>query len=151
MDVLMLPNAKPEITLCKWSRLNLGMQSRSVPVVLELRHYYLWAVGSSPAQLTAHKLCKAKPTIIIWQHDSLNKSEMLFCLLTCLTTNCKFWISMHWAKACATFGWSQLLETTLHLMYSVVLCFATILMEICSDLLTRGWTKTLNRHMHKIR
>ena len=105
LDVLMLPNAKSEITLCKWSRLNLGMQSRSVRLVLELRHYYLWAVGSSPAQLTAHKLCKAKPTIIIWQHDSLNKSEMLFCLLTCLTTNCKFWISMHWAKACATFGW----------------------------------------------
>ena len=36
-------------------------------------------------------------------------------------------------------------------MYSVVLCFATILMEICSDLRTRGWTKTLNKHMHKIR
>ena len=39
----------------------------------------------------------------------------------------------------------------LHLMYSVVLCFVRILMEICSDLHTLGWTKTLKRHMHKSR
>ena len=104
VDMWMPPNGKPEITLCKWSRPNSGMQSRSVWVVFELRHYYLSAVGSSPTQFTAYKLCNKKPTIIIWQHYSPNTCEMLFCLLACLPTNCRFLISMHSAKTCTTFG-----------------------------------------------
>ena len=48
-----------------------GYESRSVPVVLALRHCYLGAVVSSPTQLMAYKLCKEKHAIIAWQHDSL--------------------------------------------------------------------------------
>ena len=76
--------------------------------------------------------------------------NVLLCLLTHLPIDCRFMASMHLHKTWTTFGFYQSLLTKLHLMYTVVLCFVTILIKICRYPYTRGWMKTLNTHLQKI-
>lgn len=79
------------------------------------------------------------PTIIVWQHDSLWKYEMLLCILTCLPIDCGFFVSMHLAKTCTAFGFWQSVKTTLLFIAYVLcyFCFPAILMEICRSLYQR--------------